>query len=264
MKKAIALLIAAVLIAAVGSGLLADEKTKTGEKQQVVIHKHTDLVGKAVKNKTNEHLGYIEDLVIAVPSGRLNYVGFSTKNALGLGGKLYALPMSAFSMASDYSHLILDVAKNAFDSAPAFDPNAWPDKVTHESWAKLGKERKPIDPKKDHHLLRVTSISGLAVRNHQGEDLGKVHGFAVDCTNDKISYAAVTYGGVAGIGTKYFAVPWEAMSLKPLNLRLQDCCFALNMLKKDFETGTGFENTSWPNSGDRRFLPKDAPKTSSK
>jgi len=262
MKKAFALLTAAVLIAAVGSGV-ADEKKAVGEKPQVVIHKHTDLVGKAVRNKNNDHLGYVEDIVVAVPSGRLAYVSFSTKNALGLGGKLYALPMSAFGMAADYSHLTLaEATKNDFDSAPAFDANAWPDKVANERFTKWGKQREPINMKKDHHLLRITSINGLAVRNSQGEDLGKIHGFAVDCTHDRISYGALTYGGVAGVGTKYFAIPWEAMTLKPLNLRLQDCCFVLNATKGDFDR-PGFENTTWPNQGDQRFL-KNAPKTSSR
>jgi len=223
-----------------------------------VVHKQADLLGKAIQNKNGDHVGYLEDLAIDNPSGRIVYAVVSTKNSLGLGGKLYALPLSAFSMASDYKHLIIDVKKNEFENVEGFDNNRWPTKID-ERWAKLGK--KGLELKiKEPTLLRLSSLNGTAVKNDSGESLGKVSGFGVDCSHDKITYVAMNYGGVAGIGSKHFAIPWEAMNLKSLNLKVQDRAFVLNATKQDFENASGFENNSWPVRGEERFL-KNAKKS---
>jgi len=252
MKTAISLVLTAVLVVALSTNSSAGDKN-------AVVHKNSDLIGKVIKNKTGEHLGYVEDLVINVPSGRIAFAALSTKNTLGLGGKLYALPLSAFGMAPDYSHLILDVPKNEFEGIAGFDANRWPEKVTESKWAKLAKHPEGTMDK-HQHLVRLTSLNGLAVRNpSNAEDLGKVQGFGVDCTHDKIGYVAMSRGGVVGIGSKYFAIPWDAMRVRSLNFRVQDHVFALNATKDQLERATGFDPNNWPNVGDPSFT-KEAKK----
>jgi len=223
-----------------------------------VVHKQTNLLGKAIQNKSGDHVGYLEDLAIDNPSGRVMYAVVSTKNSLGLGGKLYALPLSAFTMASDYKHLILDVNKNAFENVEGFDNNRWPNKID-ERWAKLGKKGPDLNIK-EPNLLRLSSLNGLPVKNESGESLGKAAGFGVDCSHDKIAYVALNYGGLAGIGSKHFAIPWDAMNLKSLSLKVQDRAFVLNATKQDFENASGFDNNSWPLRGEERFM-KNAKKS---
>jgi len=245
MKTVISLVTTAVLVAALSPGIFADDK-------DIVVRKNSELIGKVIKNKTGDHLGYLEDLVIDRHSGQIAYAAVSTKNSLGLGGKLYALPLSAFSMAGDFSHLIADLSKNAFENDPGFESNRWPDRM-EPRWAKLA-TRPEAKMGKEARLVRLTSLNGLPVRNFSADDLGKVQGFSVDCTHDKINYVAMSHGGVVGIGSKYFAIPWQALALRSLNLRAQDCSFVLNASKQEFDNAAGFDTNNWPNAGDPAFL----------
>lgn len=253
MYKAFSCLLMALLVASTVMVAHADVKVGANDKEPIV-HRSSDLIGKAIKNKAGEHVGYLEDLVITGDKGRIVYAALSTKNALGLGGKLYALPFSAFWMAPNREHLILDVPKNEFENKAGFDSNNWPQQ-SDERWADKARKGAPkVAVEKGAKLLRLTSLNGLAVKNNSGQDLGKVQGFGVDARNLDINYMAMSHGGVVGFGSKYFAIPWEALNLKSLDLRVQDRCFVINATKQQFEQGTGFNPDNWPAEGNRAFL----------
>jgi sporulation protein YlmC with PRC-barrel domain len=237
---------------------VADTKNAT-------VFKTPDLLGKEVKNKAGEHIGYLEDLVVNLRDGRVAYAVLTYRDSVGFGGKMFALPLSAFTMADNLRSLAVDINKNDLESAAGFDANKWPQRVD-ERWTKLGKREtagnKDIDRRdqkdqaadnKDQELRRLTSVNGLTVKNEKGQDLGKIAGFAIDMTHDRIVYAALSYGGVAGVGAKSFAIPWKALQLKSLNLRVQDNYFVLNANKEDFENSPGFDRNNWPIKGDQRF-----------
>jgi sporulation protein YlmC with PRC-barrel domain len=257
MKKIALCLKAALLLVLVAGVAFAQDDVKKADDQrdaggQAVVLKTPDLLGKAVKNRDGEQIGYLDDLVIDTKSGKVAYAIFSNRDAVGLTGKLFAMPLSAFSPADNYRHFVLDAKKDDFTNAEGFDSNRLPTKVD-ERWAKLGKGTPPSDLKEDS-LRRLTSLNGLSVKNNEGVDLGKVQGFAVDTTNGKVVYAAMSYGGVAGVGAKYFAIPWQALDMKSLSLQANDRCFVLNATKGDFENQTGFDRNTWPIKGDERFM----------
>jgi sporulation protein YlmC with PRC-barrel domain len=250
MKTFVSLLSAAIVLT-VGLTLKAEEK-------KTRIEKSTDLINANIKNKSGDHIGYLEDLAIERPSGRVAYAALSTKNALGLGGKLYAIPFSPLVWSDDHKNLVLDVKKNEFDNAEGFDSKSWPTQVDPR-WAKLS-NKPAFMLAKDARLVRLSSLTGLAARNEAGATLGKVHGFGMDWNNERIVYAAMSHGGVVGIGAKYFAIPWEALNLKSLDLRVDDRCFVLNATPQDFDNANGFDPNSWPDKGNDRFL-KNAKRT---
>lgn len=251
MKTIVSLLSAAVLLS---SGLVAK-----AEEKKTRIEKSTDLINANIKNKSGDHIGYLEDLAVELPGGRIAYAALSTKNALGLGGKLFAIPFSPLAWSDDHKYLILDVKRDEFDRAEGFDSKSWPDKVD-ERWAKLGGNKSVYTPAKDTKLTRMSSLTGLAVKNDAGVSLGKIQGFGVDWNNERIAYAAMTHGGVVGIGAKYFAIPWDALNLKSLNLRVDDRCFVVNATPQDFDNANGFDPNNWPDRGNDRFM-KNAGKT---
>jgi sporulation protein YlmC with PRC-barrel domain len=254
----------AVLFLAAASGLMAQEP-------RAEVYKTPDLFGKAVKNRAGEHIGYLEDIVVDLKDGRVAYAVLTTENAVGFGGRMYALPVTAFGMADDIRNLVLDVKKDEFTNVEGFDANRWPARA-HERWANLKrgergttpdrKEDRPAaadkrdntEPGKDSTLRRLSSLDAMTVKSAQGENLGSIHGFAVDITNGKIVYAAMSYGGVAGIGSKSFAIPWSALELKALNLQAGDRSFVLNANKTDFENSAGFDRNNWPVQADNRFM----------
>jgi len=244
MKTFVSLLSVAVLLAG-GLRLNAEEK-------KTRIEKSTDLINANIKNKSGDHIGYLEDLAVELPSGRVAYAALSTKNALGLGGKLFAIPFTPLAWSDDHKFLILDVQKDEFEKAEGFDSKSWPDKVDAR-WAKLSNQP-AFTLAKDSRLVRLSSLTGLAVKNDAGVNLGKVQGFGVDWHKERISYAAMSHGGVVGIGAKYFAIPWEALNLKSLDLRVDDRCLVLNATPQDFDNANGFDTNNWPDKGNDRFL----------
>jgi len=252
MKTVLTAAAAAFALALAGTAVAQNQPRDTGRAE---IYKTADLLGKAIRNKAGEHIGYLEDLVVDISTGKAVYAALNTREAVGFGGKLYALPLSAFTMSDDLKALTIDANRADFDKAEGFDANKWPTKVD-ERWMKLGHRDGGTgagETPTEANLRRLSSLSGLTIKNPAGDDLGSIKGFAVDLKNGKIVYAAMAHGGVAGVGSKYFAIPWQALEMKTLNLRAQDRCFVLNAAKADFDNNPGFDSNRWPIQADERF-----------
>ena len=85
------------------------------------------VIGDAVVNRQGENLGKIEDLVIDPLSARVDYAVLSFGGFLGMGDKLFAVPLEALQLSREEKRFILDVEKEKLKNAPGFDKNKWPD-----------------------------------------------------------------------------------------------------------------------------------------
>src|SRR5438309_2131948 len=61
------------------------------------------------------------------------------------------------------------------------------------------------------HTFRTGEIIGLHVRNKAGENIGKIDDLVIDMKSGEVCYATLMHGGVAGIRSKLFAIPWQSM-----------------------------------------------------
>jgi len=95
---------------------------------------------------------------------------------------------------------------------------------------------------------RVSRLIGLSVHNEQGERVGTIEDFVVNMQNGQISYAALGYGGVLGIGEKLFAVPFNQMKLT--HSTDGDTYFVINVSKEKLKAPPGFDKTHWPDFAD--------------
>ena len=95
----------------------------------------SSLDGEDVKNLEGEDLGNIKDLMIDCDSGRVVYAVLSYGGVLGMGDKLFAVPMSALKLDTDNECFILDVKKAELNDAPGFDKSNWPD-MADRHWEK--------------------------------------------------------------------------------------------------------------------------------
>jgi len=101
------------------------------------------------------------------------------------------------------------------------------------------------------HVFRTGDIVGLAVQNKAGENLGKIDDLVIDMKSGEVRYAALAYGGVAGIGSKLFAVPWQKMTFvmgEPNNRNSRH--FLFDVSKDQLEKSEGFDSSHWPNVAD--------------
>ena len=87
----------------------------------------TTMIGDSVVNPKGESLGKIEDFVIDPLSSRVDYAVLSFGGFLGVGDKLFAVPLEALKLSREEKQFILDVEKERLKGAPGFDKNHWPD-----------------------------------------------------------------------------------------------------------------------------------------
>jgi sporulation protein YlmC with PRC-barrel domain len=107
-----------------------------------------------------------------------------------------------------------------------------------------------LDAKTTGSTVRVSQLMGANIQNPKEESVGEVSDIVVDATNGKIRYAAVTYGGVLGIGDKLFAVPWEAFRCVQNPDDANEHHLVLDVTQKTLEGAEGFDQDHWPNLGD--------------
>lgn len=86
------------------------------------------LLDENVKNKADEKVGEIEELVIDPSHARINYVVVSTGGFLGMGEKMHAIPWQATEgakMSKDDNVIVMDVTKERLKNAPEFKKDEW-------------------------------------------------------------------------------------------------------------------------------------------
>lgn len=95
----------------------------------------SELLGSKVENANGDNLGEIHDLVFDWNKGEVRYAVLSHGGVLGLGDKLFAVPMEVFKTQPDDKQLLLDVPQEQLKNAPGFDRNQWPN-MADPLWSK--------------------------------------------------------------------------------------------------------------------------------
>jgi sporulation protein YlmC with PRC-barrel domain len=90
-------------------------------------------------------------------------------------------------------------------------------------------------------ILTASSITGDKVFNPSGERLGKIFDIMLNLESGKIEYIIIAFGGFLGIGQKYFAIPFVALTIDP-----DKHAFIFNQSRKAFENHPGFNKHHWP------------------
>jgi sporulation protein YlmC with PRC-barrel domain len=70
-----------------------------------------------------------------------------------------------------------------------------------------------LDDKTRGATIRASQLIGQDIKNSKGDNVGEIKDLVID-SSGKIRYAAVTYGGFLGVGSKLFAVPFEAFQVR--------------------------------------------------
>ena len=86
----------------------------------------SSLSGNKVVNCQDEDLGTIEDLMINTTRGDVDYAVLSFGGVMGIGDKLFAIPMSAVSIDTENERCVVDIDKDRLKEAPGFDKDDWP------------------------------------------------------------------------------------------------------------------------------------------
>jgi sporulation protein YlmC with PRC-barrel domain len=92
-------------------------------------------------------------------------------------------------------------------------------------------------------ILTATSIIGDNVVNHGGESLGKISEIMLNVSEGRIEYVIIAFGGFLGFRQKFFAVPFNALTVDAGRQ-----VFIFDKSRESFETSPGFNRAHWPHA----------------
>jgi sporulation protein YlmC with PRC-barrel domain len=239
-----------------------------------------------VRNSAGKDLGEIKDLMLDMGDhGHVRYAALSFGGFLGLGDKLFAIPWRSLKFQRDAAKnkdfVLFDVSEETLKNMPGFDKDRWPD-MADRRWMEATDKHHGIevragntevrvrtdvngdrsaarqevnnDPNREHNwrLHRASEAVGMQVRNAAGEKLGKVEDIVIGANAGDIRYLALSFGGLLGIGDKYFAVPWDAAAVQ-YDANSKGFFVMFDATKDQLKNAPGFDKDHWPNFADEQW-----------
>jgi len=98
------------------------------------------------------------------------------------------------------------------------------------------------------YVMDAATLKGDDVVNTAGESIGTIEAIMLDVASGRIAYAVLSFGGFLGMGSKYFAIPWPALTLDAVEKR-----FVLAVTRDRLEAAQGFDKDHWPAMADRQW-----------
>ena len=95
------------------------------------------VIGCKVENPKGENLGKIESLMVDLSESRILYAILSFGGFMGMGDKLFPVPLNSFSFRTDsdkgaLEHCILNVEKETLKNAPGYERDRLPDSADRD------------------------------------------------------------------------------------------------------------------------------------
>jgi sporulation protein YlmC with PRC-barrel domain len=246
----------------------------------------SQLLDYDVENAGSDDLGSIEDALVSLNQGCIDYMILSFGGILGLGDHDYLIPWRAVQIDPANARLLLNIDPQVLNDAPVLDPNNLPDMMAEDWEAPFVEFWRSVTISAPAHLepaapmtgtesmtdttamtstarmegatqpcgqmtatggvsaeastgvtgtaaasetginvevpgvIRLSDLLGYDVRNPDGEDLGAIEDIMVDWRQDRLAYAILSFGGILGMGEKWFVIPLDQLTLDPLNQRL--------------------------------------------
>ena len=86
----------------------------------------TSLLGEKVENNKGEHLGKIEDIMMDIKSGNIDYYIIAFGGFLTINEKYFAIPFKLLEVNTEKKVLIFNTSREMLEKAPGIDMNHWP------------------------------------------------------------------------------------------------------------------------------------------
>lgn len=99
--------------------------------------------------------------------------------------------------------------------------------------------------------LPVNDLKGATVKNLSGDRIGKINDLMLDVDRGSIAYAVLEVDtGFLNLGSKYFAIPWQAFSFE----KHYENEITLDVDKQKLEDSPGFDKEDWPTGPQYEFI----------
>ncbi len=221
--------------------------------------------------RDGDEFGSIEDVVIK-RDGSIQYLVVQlTGDALGYGWgyEQYLIPPQAIALDAEDENLVMkDVALEDLKDYPGIEPgyfggewgyaDGWDNDYAgwwgagygydmntamDDEWGFAGFEG-------DRTAILGSELNDFDFVSPDGEDLGDAEGAMLDLENHRVSYIALSAGGVLGIGDTNIAVPLKAITFNAADEEL-----VIDLSEEAIENVEGFEEgDAWPAGPDQTLF----------
>ena len=107
-----------------------------------------------------------------------------------------------------------------------------------------------IDQQK-HVVFSASTVKGTTVKNAIDENIGEIEEIMMDAMTGEVAYVVLSVdSGFLNLGSKYFAIPFEAFSFE----NHQEDVVILNVDKDKLENAPGFDKDNWPSGPQGEFI----------
>jgi sporulation protein YlmC with PRC-barrel domain len=170
--------------------------------------------------------------------------------------------VSTIALASALAALAQQANQPATNSGSAVSPPSTADRNTSargNDTTRTATSSKPglskLDDKTSGGTVRASKLIGTNLKNSNDESVGEIKDLVIDTSSGKVRYAAVTYGGFLGLGSKLFAVPFEAFHVRQntSSLSTGDYTLTLDVTKDQMKGAQGFDDNRWPDFANASF-----------
>jgi sporulation protein YlmC with PRC-barrel domain len=103
----------------------------------------TSIIGDSVENPKGENMGKIDNLMINLRTGKVEYAVIESGGLLGVGKKLFAIPFEELRVDEDKELFVLNRDKDYIKNSPGFDSSHWPATNDHSYFDNVNSYYKP-------------------------------------------------------------------------------------------------------------------------
>jgi len=182
------------------------------------LEKSDQIIGSDLKNKQNQSLGKIDDLVVDLESGHILFA------IVSVDGNNVALAPEILSPGAGAKALTIDAEKQKLAAAPRVNKdqveqsaNANFLKDVYQYWGQTPwweGAAQPTGQASFGNVHKLSELKGLQVKNVANQDLGTVDDVALDLAMGRISFVILQPGGVLQRqGDFVYALPPNAFTL---------------------------------------------------
>jgi sporulation protein YlmC with PRC-barrel domain len=113
-----------------------------------------------------------------------------------------------------------------------------------------------MDSANPKEFVTTKDIEGTSVRNLQDENVGTIKNIMLYSDTGEVAYAVLSVStGFLNMDSKYFAIPWEALSFTRAQSSGEDI-ITLDVSKERLEddNAPGFDKDNWPAGPQTEFI----------
>ncbi|OJA89808.1 PRC-barrel domain-containing protein [Burkholderia ubonensis] len=98
-------------------------------------------------------------------------------------------------------------------------------------------------------VMGAGTLEGDRVVTADGVYVGRIKEIILDVDSGRVAYAALSTGGLFGIGDRLLAIPWDALTLDA-----ERRCFRLWASSERIRNAPGFDKDHWPVIADPQWV----------